>query len=132
MLATRLTLTVLLLLLLVACGAEPSEQSLDERVLARWGHMVERDFQAAWVFYTPGFRQTNPQQAFANEMAQRPVRWTGVEWMGAECAADVCEVTVRVGFRAVGAPSGMSSVEVVRDLRERWLLIDGQWWYSPN
>ena len=129
----RLAIAALLIPLLVACGdRSPELQPLDERVLARWNHMIGRDFQAAWEFHTPGFRQTSPQQAFANEMAQRPVRWTSVEWRGAECGEDVCEVTVRVGFRAVGAPSGLSSVEVTRDIRETWLWIDGQWWYSAS
>ena len=131
MLAVRLKFCALLILLLGGCGDRATEpQPLDERVLARWGHMIERDFESAWVFYTPGFRQTNPQGAFARDMAQRPVRWTSVEWQGAACGEDVCDVTVRVGFRAVGAPAGMGSIDVARDMRERWVWIDGQWWYS--
>lgn len=131
------TLNRIILLLLVfgltACGgpAEP-EQTLEERVMARWQHMIERDFEAAWAYYTPGFRQTTPQLDFARDMGRRPVRWTAARVVGKECEEEICQVDVEVEYRAVGAPSGQSQMRLTRTIEDQWVFLDGQWWYSAN
>lgn len=119
--------------LLTGCGVAPApEEPLEDRVLARWNHMIERDFDAAWELYTPGFRAATPQRDFSRDMQRRPVRWTAVAWVRAECEEDVCDVTVNVTSRAVGTPGVLATLEVPRDLQERWLRIDGQWWFSAH
>ena len=123
------------LLMLAACGgAEPEpEQPLDERVLARWGHMIERDFEAAWAYHSPGFRQTTPVEDFVRDMTRRPLRWHDVELLTIDCTGeDVCEVRLEITFQAVGAPSGMGRMRIPNRSTERWVRIDGQWWYSAN
>lgn len=112
-------------------GSEP-EQPLDERVLARWSHMIERDFEAAWDYYSPGFRQTNPREDFARDMERRPVRWHEAEVVELSCDEDRCDVTVRITYQAAGAPAGMGRMRIPRELEEQWIRLDGQWWYSSN
>ncbi len=123
------------LLLLTACGGsepEPS-QSLEERVMARWAYMIERDFESAWEYYSPGFRQMTPQQDFARDMGRRPVRWRSAELAWIECdRAERCEARVDVIFQALGAPAGQSQMRVPQRLTETWILSDGQWWFSAN
>ncbi|MGY6555346.1 MAG: hypothetical protein ACXIUM_12595, partial [Wenzhouxiangella sp.] len=128
-LALATCLLLALAVLLTGCGMSPApEEPLEDRVLARWNHMIERDFEAAWELYSPGFRAAMTQRDFARDMERRPVRWLAVEWVGAECEEDVCDVTVNVTTRAVGAPGVLATLQVPRDLNERWLRIDGQWW----
>ncbi len=122
-----------LALVLSACGgpSEP-EQTLEERVLARWEHMIERDFEAAWEYYTPGFRQTTPRLDFAHDMTRRPVRWTAAEVVGTDCEEELCRVAVELEYRVPGAPSGQSGMRLSRTIEDQWVLLDGQWWFSAN
>ncbi len=118
---------------LSACGSpEAPKETLEERVLARWHHMIERDFEAAWEYYAPGFRQTTPVDAFVRDMERRPIRWREVELVSSECEEDRCDIRVRVVYQAVGAPSGLSSMQVPRLLSERWIAVDQGWWYSGS
>lgn len=112
-------------------ASEP-EQPLDERVLARWSHMIERDFEAAWDYYSPGFRQTNPREDWSRDMERRPLRWHEAELVDLSCGEDQCDVSVRITYQAVGAPAGMGRMRLSRELQEQWIRLDGQWWYSSN
>ncbi|MEE4637853.1 MAG: hypothetical protein V2J42_03865 [Wenzhouxiangella sp.] len=119
--------------LLGACTppSEPTE-TLEERVMARWQLMVEREFEAAWDYYTPGFRQTTSRELFAADMERRPVHWTAAELVGTDCGEDVCQVKVRVEYRVVGAPRGHGRMRLNRTIEDQWVFLDGQWWYSAN
>ncbi len=127
-------LVLLVVLALTACGgaAEP-EQPVEERVLARWQHLIDRDFEAAWEYYAPGYRETSGQAAFTAQMARRPVRWQDVELLSLECSEDACDVNVRVRYRATGRVVSRGRVPAIdRTLQERWIRIDGQWWYAST
>ena len=122
-------------LALTACGVsvpEP-EQTLEERVMARWEHMIDRDFEAAWEYYSPGFRQTTPVETFVRDMERRRFRWLEADFRGVECAEeDICRAEVRIVYQALGAPSGMSRMRVPHVTREHWLFLEGQWWFSER
>lgn len=124
-------LLVAVALLLSACGGAPSEaeQPLEERILARWQHMIDRDFGQAWDFYSPGFRQANPRDDFARDMLRRPIRWLEVDLHSVECDEDVCDVVISLVYQPVAAPAGLRSIRVPTRAEERWIKIDGQWWF---
>ena len=120
-------------LLLSACGApEPEEQaqSLEERVEARWQHIIDRDFDAAWPFYSPGFRETSPRAAFVDDMQRRPVSYRNAVFERAECDGDRCLVSVRVTYQVVGGPSSVRDMRVPSTVEERWIRLDGDWWFA--
>lgn len=130
--AFLLILAPLFAVLLVACqSAEEAPQTAEERAQARWDHMIEREFQEAWVYYTPGYRETTDAEEFEKLMRKRPVRWQEATVLGAACDGDRCEVVVEVSYRVPSAPAGMSSVEPTRELTETWIRTRDQWWYSP-
>lgn len=123
-----------LALMLSACQpAEEEPQSVEERAQARWDLMVERDFEAAWDYYTPGFRETGNRNEFAADMHGRPVRWREARVMGASCdEEDRCIVEVEVTYKPIGGPSELSGMQMTRVLKERWIRLDGQWWYTAD
>ena len=121
-----------LVCILTACGEAEPEETLEERAAARWQLMIDRDFGAAWEYYTPGFRETTPREEFANDMSRRPIRWTGAKVIGTECDDLVCRVDVEIEYRAVGAPSGQGRMQLKRRIDDEWVFLDGQWWYSSN
>lgn len=124
-----------LMMMLSACGGSaPPEapQSVEDRILMRWQHMVDRDFDQAWEFFTPGFRQLTPRETFVAQMASRPVLWHAAELMDVECEEDRCKATLRVTIQPVGGPSALRHLHVPSQVEETWLLMDGVWWFSQN
>ena len=121
-------------LILAGCGDPPPtpEEIVEERVMERWERLLDRDFELAWEYYTPGFRQTNPRFDFGRDMAARPVRWLAAELESVECEGDRCDVGVMVTYRAPGAPGPLSEIEMDRVVDEVWIRVDDDWWFSGN
>lgn len=118
-------------LALAACGSPaPEPQTLEERVQARWQHIIERDFEAAWEYYAPGYRETNPRSAFVDDMAGRPVIYKNASVQGADCEGDRCQVRVRVTYQVVDGPRGVRDMRVPSTINERWISLNEQWWFS--
>ncbi|MGY6588973.1 MAG: hypothetical protein ACXIUB_11890 [Wenzhouxiangella sp.] len=121
---------------LAACagtGGGPVEQTVEERAQERWDLMVERDFEAAWALYTPGFRSQTDSRDFANDMNRRPIRWLGAEVRpDSDCDGDRCRVVVDVTYQPIAAPAGQGRLRMTRPLEETWIRLDGQWWFVQN
>jgi hypothetical protein len=124
----------LVLLALAGCGGPPpaSQQPIEDRILARWQHMIDRDFDSAWEFYTPGFRQLNPRETFSVEMSARPVRWHAAELLDVECEQDRCIASLRVTVQPTAGPATLRHLHIPSETEETWLLLDGVWWFSEN
>ena len=118
--------------MLAACGDPASEppQSLEERVEARWHYIIERDFDAAWAFYSPGFRDTNPRPEFIDDMARLRVNYTDAVFQGAHCEGDRCDVRVGVTYQLIGGRRGLGDMQVPSTVEERWIFLGGQWWFT--
>ena len=119
-------------LVAAACSPQAPEQTLEERAQARWDLLLERDFEGAWAYMSPGYRETTPASDFALETANRPVRWLSATVSGKDCEEDVCKISVLVEYRAPGAPSGMSDIRLSRTIEETWIRLDGAWWFVQN
>ena len=122
----------LLVVLLVGCRSEGPTETLEERAQARWDLVLARDFEAAWEYLTPGYRQTTNRFDYARDMAGRPLRLLSAEVVGTECEEDLCKINVLVGYRAVGAPAGMGQMRLSREIEETWIWLDGAWWFVQN
>ncbi|NEZ04583.1 nuclear transport factor 2 family protein [Wenzhouxiangella sp. XN201] len=123
----------LVISLLAGCQPAEEPQSVEERAQARWDLMVERDFESAWEYYSPGFRETGEQDDFAEDMQNRPVRWRDARVLVASCEEeDICIVEAEVTYQPVGGPSEVSGMKMTRILKERWIRLDGQWWYTTD
>jgi hypothetical protein len=109
-------------------GTADTGMSLEDRVLARWNYLMADDFQAVYDFATPGFRQTMTREEFAHKLAQSPVKWEEVQYVGAECEGQSCLVQLTGIYRAIAAPSGLNQMRLPREISERWIEIDGEWW----
>ena len=115
----------------VAAGSAQSASAPDVRASARWNALIKRDFAAAYQFLTPGYRATNPEAQYVDTLRNRPVQWEKQSFVDKDCASvDVCSVRMSVGIAfevpSVGKQTADSFVE------EKWLLIDGQWYFLPT
>ncbi len=127
-----LLIAIILILMLVGCRSEAPSETIEDRAQARWDLVLARDFEAAWEYLTPGFRQTTNRFDYARDMAGRPLRWLSAEVVGRDCEEDLCKINVLVGYQAVGAPAGMGQMRLSREIEETWIRLDGAWWFVQN
>ena len=124
-------LLVLALLALTACTA-PEPVSVEDRAQARWDHVVAREFEQAYEFFSPGYRETTPLHEYMIDVLSRPIRWVEAEVIGASCLEDVCRLSVAVTYQPATGPGHFRQLRPTRTIEERWIRIDGVWWYSVN
>jgi len=114
-------LLAVVVLVLAACQpAEEEPQSVEERAQARWDHVLAKEYEQAWNYFSPGFRDLHPFQ------------WTSAEVIGSKCKENQCDVTVSATYRIARGPSELGEMVMPKELTEKWVRTDGQWWYVKN
>ncbi|MCB1848963.1 MAG: hypothetical protein KDI04_16755 [Halieaceae bacterium] len=109
--------------------------ALEKRVEQRWQALVARDYAAAYAFSTPVYRSVFPKDLYVLQFSYAVERQlTGVEVLNYDAAAAVASVAVRVMSKPVKLTSTASQAvgAVPVTIHERWMLIDGEWWYSAD
>jgi hypothetical protein len=133
-------LVLALTVLLAGCAGsrqltEQQASALEQRVHARWQTLIDRDFEKTWEYSTPVFRRTFPKSLYLGNFSYA-VEWqlTGVEILNYDARAAVASVAVRVMSKPVKQTSAASRAigAIPATIREKWLYIDGEWWYSAN
>lgn len=127
-------------LLLTGCSGEQqvSERQLaelEQRVRARWQTLMDRDFEQTWEFYTPTFRETFPKSLYVRKFSYTvESELTGVEVLNYDARAAVASVAVRVMSKPTKFTSAASRAvgATPKTIREQWMFIEGEWWFSAN
>lgn len=106
--------------------------TVEERAVQRWQHLIDGRADLAWNYLTPGVRSAKPQAKYAEEMSDRPVKWTKVAFRDKECESDdVCTVRIDLEYRVMMPVVRVGEMTVPAMLNERWLRIGGQWFHLP-
>ena len=136
----KLIFPILLVFLLSACATngdspERLQSQLAERAQARWKYLLEGDWNEAWAFLTPGYREAMTQERYARSMSRKSVRWDGATVDRVECeSAEKCDVVMRVQF-ATPLPglAGNAHNEGLGTgyVRESWLRDATGWFHLP-
>lgn len=112
-------------------GGVPLDASPEERSIAKWTLLINRNFAEAWEFQTPGARSAMDQKTYVETMNGRPVNWLGVRFIEKRCETeDSCQVSLEIPFQ-VGLGRGVGMVTAPGLTSERWLRLDGVWYYVP-
>ena len=132
--ALRVCVTVLFFAVLAcACTTTPhAETVIKQRAQARWDAVLAGNYDAAYGFYSPGYRSSHSRTDFEIELRMRRVRWNSAEVLETSCEADVCTVVTRVAYQVAGAVPGVPDWKSKKDVKERWVRTDGQWWFLPE
>ena len=140
--------TALFALLLLALLASPASRAaavaglsaeqvaaLEKRVTQRWQALAARDYATVYEFSTPVYRSVFPKNLYVLQFSYVVEReLTGVEVLNYDAAAAVASVAVRVMSKPAKLTSTASQAigAVPVTIHERWMLIDGEWWYSAD
>ncbi len=112
-------------------GGIPLDASPEERAVAKWRLLINRQFGEAWEFQTPGARSAMGRDEYVAMMLGRPVNWLGVRFIEKRCeTGDSCLVSLEIPFQ-VGLGRGVGMVTAPSFIAERWLKLDGAWYYVP-
>jgi len=141
--AGHFSAALLVLVLALAGGgcADPEELSpqqaaaLEQRVRDRWQTIIARDFEKTWEFETPNYRSIFSKRMYAKNFSYG-IEWelTDVEILHYDGRAAVASVGTRVMTKPTKSTLAASKALGARPVivREKWILIDGEWWHSVN
>jgi len=134
-LAFRFMVAGVVLCLLAACATTSTplapEEVIQQRAQARWDALVARDFQSAYQYLTPGFRDQTESGEYIGMMAGRSVLWTGAEVLAVTCEGPRrCTVRVNVAYTVPAGPTGIRGMKMNRTISEAWLNLAEDWWVS--
>ncbi|MGB0513470.1 MAG: hypothetical protein ACPGJE_01365 [Wenzhouxiangellaceae bacterium] len=120
-------------LMLAACAPPPSdEEVVTQRAQERWDALVSGDFEGSYAYQSPGYRQQTSAIEHVVGLSRRQIVWTAANVTEVDCEESRCQVTINVAYRADGAPGVLSGLKNERPVREIWVRLDDQWWYSES
>lgn len=124
---------LLLATLVSACATSPgSKTDIKQRAQERWDAVMAGDYDTAYSYYSPGYRSANSRVDFEIALRVRRVRWTSAEVQESSCDADVCTLVTTVGYAVAGAVPGVPVWKNKKNIEERWVRTEGQWWFLPE
>lgn len=112
-------------------GGVPLDASPEERAIAKWTLLINGNFGEAWEFFTPGARSAETREDYAAKMETRAPGWVGARFVSKKCQTeDSCLVSIEV-VSSIFAGRGVGLVTVPSFIAERWLRLEGVWYYAP-
>ncbi len=140
----RSFLAIFTVLLVSAC-ADPGQESgeaadarledLERRVEERWQARIAHDWGRAYEYSSPAYREVFPKQLYVKKFSYT-ADWelTGIEVTNYDPSAAVASVVVRVMSRPTKLTSAAAKAlgPMPRALHERWIFVDGEWWFGAN
>ena len=131
--------TLFLPLALAACGggtavkAPANDSALEKRSVERWNLLIARKAEKAYDYLTPGTRTTESREKYAADMNNRPVHWESVTYIDRKCDdPDACTLQLQATFSVNMSAKMGHDVQSVTLLWERWVRVNGQWYYLPE
>ena len=137
---SMLSRLILLTVVVGMSGCSAIQPKTDEqRVIAlaeqRQAAFLEKDFNKAYKYMSPGYRQLNTVEQFTSNYAG-VYSWVSSKVLNATCEDDLCKVNVEVQFDAglmqnTRAPATEKFL-IPRVNLETWFKLDNKWWFSKS
>lgn len=126
---------LLLLTVLVLSGCEKAE-NLESSVNSRWQAIIENDYEKAYSYFSPGYREVESLESFKIRMltAKININWTAGTFKEALCKTEgVCEVKAEVVYSYSFPKRSLGGVKnIPSEIKEDWLKLDGKWFHVPK
>lgn len=117
-------------------GSEKWQQAqrtvLETRAGDRWNALIKGDFEKVYSYTSPEYRSVVSLQQYKGKYGRsvdwRMARVVNVSYDGPAVATVSVEVTYRVGLPG----SGGELVQTQRNVLEKWVYKDREWWFTSN
>lgn len=104
-------------------------KALEQRVTAKWDALIRHDFDAAYSFTSPAYRQQFSLDVFKRQFATGRVVWKRIEVVDIEFKGnDAAKVGINIHLVYYPAQAE-KAIEMSPYVQEPWVWVDGQWWY---
>jgi len=115
----------------VADEAPTPNKELTERATQRWAALIAQDFNRAYEFETPGFRQVNPASKYRNFYGSA-VTWKNFQITKVEPSPDHLRAKVSIIVEYDGPKPAGGVYQGQISIEETWIWVDDQWSYIRN
>ena len=132
----RLATLGVLALLLGGCslGNKDNAAEVDTRAVERWNYLIAHQAEKAYDYLSPGTRETQTRESYAQLMNNRPVKWLSAKFNRKECDVDRCKVYIDVRYSVAMARVGVTGkpIETTSTQSEIWVHVDDGWYFLPK
>ena len=106
----------------------PEAPELTVRTLAtqRWQALLAQDFNKAYTFLAPSYKQLNTADAYQKKRQGVPVKWIEAKVIRTTCEAEKCDVRIALESKPL-TPFAFKGT-ITSGIDETWVLENGQWW----
>ncbi|MDS4030829.1 MAG: hypothetical protein RKO66_12240 [Candidatus Contendobacter sp.] len=123
-------LGILGLAVVVAAGAADDLEGLRVRAEGRWVALIAGDFDKAYEFETPAYRQLYNTRQYRARYGNG-LRWQRAKVVGMEPKSPgVVTVTLEIDYSFHVSGQGMMDNKGL--VTETWLWVDDQWWHQSQ
>ena len=107
----------------------PQHAVLTQRVQERWTALIKHDFDAAYEFNSPTYREAFSSKAFKRNFATGKITWQRIEVVNIDLKDnDTATVTIKLHSIIHHLESGRD-IPVASNSNESWIKVNDQWWY---
>lgn len=122
---------VLLSWLMMGCATvnKSSAEYVQERANLRWQALIKKDWNAAYQFELPAYRQAHDVSQYMAKFG-KTLQWKSVKVDDAviNASSETADVALTLTFDVV--MPGAGKIETHNEVRERWLKQDNEWWLA--
>lgn len=108
------------------------EEGVKQRAIRRWEMLIDKRYEEAYAYLSPGYREVRPLADYVKIMQGRPVQWTRVHHKSSKCDAESCIVDIEVHAQFEMPVMRVGTVDTLTVLTENWILSDGEWYLVPS
>ncbi len=100
------------------------EKTVGSLAMARWQAKINGEFDKAYDYFSPAYRQATPKSNFLRRMYRGKVAWRGTELKSVKCDGAVCDVSMTLEYDAKGM------IGIKTHIEEVWVHQEGHWWFT--
>ncbi|MBT2970265.1 MAG: hypothetical protein B6D72_02650 [gamma proteobacterium symbiont of Ctena orbiculata] len=118
---------------LPACvGLKPSvEEQVSARIEAYWQAMIQKDYEKAHSFLSPGFRLKVDKFVYRNRFAGK-TSFKAAAVDGLSCQKERCQAAMILEYTVHGVPPYGFEFNRTEERKELWVNVEGEWWLLPK
>lgn len=126
---TKAAFLLLVMFFLTSCSDKPSKTiKPGERAVARWEALIERNWEKAYSFETPGYKKAYKLSKFKKQFGFM-LSWKSAKHLTTQLNKEKTIATVKLEIISLFEPDGGGDMLIPNVISEKWLLKDRQWWH---
>lgn len=102
---------------------------LEARVLAKWAALIKGDFEAAYKFSSPAYRELHSLDFFRSRFGGK-IAWTKAEVLDVQLKdKEVANAIIKLHYDLFQKETGRT-LQMFSESQETWVYSGDEWWYA--